>query len=84
MGAYLPSYTDNSSLADIVTPRSSVFINTALAHWAFRMSSDPSYPIDTLAFTESANTHPLPFKVVFEPRFSTTNGLRELLDDYAS
>jgi len=61
----------------------SVFVNTALIQWAFRVKTDPSAPIDDLAFTESANTHPLPFKVNFEPRAAaTTEGIRELLEDY--
>ncbi|KAF8639385.1 hypothetical protein AX17_001541 [Amanita inopinata Kibby_2008] len=62
----------------------SVFINAALIQWAFNVRADPSSPIDELAFTESANTHPLPFKIVFEPRAARTyDGIRELLDDYA-
>ncbi len=44
--------------------------------WAFNISQDPSAPIDTLAFTDTANTHPLPFKVKFEPR---VQGLRDLI-----
>ncbi|KAJ7627632.1 cytochrome P450 [Mycena polygramma] len=46
----------------------SLFINTALLLWAFRISQDSNKPIDTLAFTNTANTHPLPFSVCFEPR----------------
>ena len=46
----------------------SLFINVALLLWAFRMTEDPETPIDTLGFTDTANTHPLPFKVVFEAR----------------
>lgn len=62
---------------------SSVFINTALVQWAFNIKPDPSAPIDELAFTESANTHPLPFKVIFEPRAAQTmEGVRELMEDY--
>ncbi|KAF5370353.1 hypothetical protein D9758_006931 [Tetrapyrgos nigripes] len=48
----------------------SVFINTALLLWAFRISEDPNSPIDTMAFTSSANIHPLPFKARFEARQS--------------
>jgi FPC/CPF motif-containing protein YcgG len=63
-------------------PRS-VFLNTALIQWAFNIKTDPSFPIDELAFTESANTHPLPFKVVFEPRVaSTLEAVRDLMEDY--
>ncbi|KAJ7660077.1 cytochrome P450 [Mycena rosella] len=46
----------------------SLFINTALLLWAFRISQDSKRPIDSLAFTNTANTHPLPFSVCFEPR----------------
>ncbi|KAF9560649.1 cytochrome P450 [Agrocybe pediades] len=62
----------------------SVFINTALIQWAFKVKPDPTSPIDEWAFTESANTHPLPFKVIFEPRVSKSmEGVRDLLEDYA-
>jgi len=61
----------------------SVFVNTALIQWAFYIKSDRSAPIDDLAFTESANTHPLPFKVVFEPRAAKSmDGVRELIEEY--
>ncbi|KAF7289950.1 Cytochrome P450 [Mycena indigotica] len=46
----------------------SLFINTALLLWAFRISEDEKQPIDTMAFTNTANMHPLPFAVCFEPR----------------
>ncbi|KAJ7336344.1 cytochrome P450 [Mycena albidolilacea] len=46
----------------------SLFINTALLLWAFRIVEDKNKPIDTLAFTNTANVHPLPFSVRFEPR----------------
>ncbi|EGN94605.1 hypothetical protein SERLA73DRAFT_62286 [Serpula lacrymans var. lacrymans S7.3] len=48
----------------------SVFINTALILWAFRISQNPSYPIDTHAFSDTANTHAAPFQVIFEKRMS--------------
>ncbi|KDR69933.1 hypothetical protein GALMADRAFT_255243 [Galerina marginata CBS 339.88] len=61
----------------------SVFVNSALIHWAFTVKRDPTSPIDEYAFTESANTHPLPFKVIFEPRVAPTlEGVRELMEDY--
>jgi len=61
----------------------SVFANTALIQWAFNVKADPTSPIDQLAFTESANTHPLPFKVIFEPRAAKTfEGIRDLMEDY--
>jgi len=63
--------------------RRSVFVNTVLIQWAFKIKSDPSSPIDELAFTESANAHPMPFKVIFEPRVARTlEGVRELMEDY--
>nr|GAT43916.1 cytochrome P450 [Mycena chlorophos] len=46
----------------------SLFINTALLLWAFRIAQDEKHPIDTMAFTNTANMHPLPFEVCFEPR----------------
>ena len=58
-----------------------MFLNTALTQWAFNIVAEE--PIDDLAFTESANTHPLPFKVRFEPRAAPTyEGIKELLADY--
>ncbi|PFH44843.1 hypothetical protein AMATHDRAFT_72169 [Amanita thiersii Skay4041] len=62
----------------------SVFLNAALIQWAFKVRKVEGAPIDELAFTESANTHPLPFKVVFEPRVAKTlEGVREMVEDYA-
>jgi hypothetical protein len=70
--------------ACILSIYSSAFLNIALIQWAFKVKSDPKYPIDELAFTESANTHPLSFKVIFEPRVAkSVDGIRELLDSYA-
>lgn len=60
-----------------------MFLNTALIQWAFHVRADPEHPIDDLAFTESANAHPQPFRVFFEPRAAkTADGIRELLEDY--
>ena len=75
----LPLFTNPSFL-----PPSSVFLNTALLQWAFTIRADPKHPIDELAFTESANAHPKPFKVVFEPRVGggSVEGLRELMEEY--
>ncbi|TFK53064.1 cytochrome P450 [Heliocybe sulcata] len=56
----------------------SVFINTALILWAFGLSGDPSNPIDTLAFTDTANAHPLPYHVKFSPR---VDRLRDLIEE---
>jgi hypothetical protein len=72
-----------NSIAPLNFFNSSVFVNTALIQWAFYIKSDRSAPIDDLAFTESANTHPLPFKVVFEPRAAKSmDGVRELIEEY--
>ncbi|KAL9715590.1 hypothetical protein Ac2012v2_000033 [Leucoagaricus gongylophorus] len=61
----------------------SVFLNTALIQWAFHIHADPAHPIDDSAFTESANAHPMPFKVIFEPRAAKTfEGIRDLFEDY--
>ena len=47
------------------------------------VEKDPNHPIDELAFTESANAHPMPFRVIFGPRAAETfDGVKELLDDY--
>lgn len=46
----------------------SVFINTAFVLWAFRVSENPAAPIDSFAFSDTANIHALPFKLVFEDR----------------
>ena len=60
----------------------SVFINTALHLWAFRLSELPSAPIDILAFTDTMNAHPLPFEVKFEPRIKEAE-LEAILANYA-
>ncbi|KAH8923828.1 cytochrome P450 [Atractiella rhizophila] len=52
----------------------SLFLNVAMLLWAFeiRKKIDPStqeeIPIDTLAFTDTANSHPQPFQVSFQGR----------------
>ncbi|KAH7884072.1 cytochrome P450 [Phlebopus sp. FC_14] len=46
----------------------SVFINTALVLWSFRLSEDPAAPIDSFAFSDTANMHAAPFQLVFERR----------------
>lgn len=49
------------------------------------VKSDPTSPIDQLAFTESINVHPLPFKVIFEPRAADSyDGIKELLEAYGT
>lgn len=44
-----------------------MFLNTALILYYFKLDEDVKDPIDTLAFTHSANAHPEPFKLVFTP-----------------
>jgi hypothetical protein len=53
-----------------------VFINTALLLWAFKIAEDPAHPIDPMAFTDTANVHPLPFVAKLEPRI---DNLRQLM-----
>ncbi|KAJ7136063.1 cytochrome P450 [Mycena epipterygia] len=60
----------------------SLFINTALLLWAFRISQDREKPIDTKAFTNTANVHPLPFSVCFEPR-RNVDEMKQLLRETA-
>lgn len=59
----------------------SVMINAALLLWAFdikkqRDKDGREVEIDTLAFTSTANSHPLPFQAAFTPRIP---GVREIL-----
>ncbi|KAK7047264.1 hypothetical protein VNI00_006495 [Paramarasmius palmivorus] len=60
--------------------RRSLFITTAYILWAFRLREAPDAPIDTQGFTQTANIHPLPFKVLFEPRVEA-NHLQEILKE---
>ncbi|KAG6330373.1 hypothetical protein ID866_8716 [Astraeus odoratus] len=46
----------------------SLFVNTALMLWSFRISEDPAFPLDPLAFPDTVLVHPDRFKVIFEPR----------------
>ncbi|KIM75292.1 hypothetical protein PILCRDRAFT_79129, partial [Piloderma croceum F 1598] len=59
----------------------SVFINTLLHLWAFRISELSSAPLDVLAFFDAMNTHPLPFQVKFEPRVKAAE-LEAILANY--
>ncbi|KAK0199383.1 cytochrome P450 [Desarmillaria ectypa] len=51
----------------------SLFLTAAMILWAFNISE--SGPIDTMAFTQTANVHPLPFNVDIKPRFEGASGL---------
>jgi hypothetical protein len=44
--------------------------------WAFDVAESKDKPIDTLAFTNAANSHPLPYEARFTPRF---DGVAEVL-----
>ncbi|KAG1798579.1 cytochrome P450 [Suillus plorans] len=55
----------------------SVFINTALILWAFRLSENPAAKIDTLAYSDTANIHAAPFEICFAKRVDE-NVIREL------
>jgi len=59
----------------------SVFINTVLHLWAFRISEIPTAPIDIFAFIDTFNTHPLPFEVKFEPRIKVSE-LEAIMANY--
>ncbi|KAG1810570.1 cytochrome P450 [Suillus subaureus] len=55
----------------------SIFINTALILWAFRLSENPAAKIDTLAFSDTAVIHAAPFEICLEKRIDE-NLIREL------
>jgi len=55
----------------------SIFINTALILWAFRLSENPAAKIDTLTFSDTVAIHPAPFEVCLEKRIDE-NLIREL------
>jgi len=46
----------------------SLFVTMALLFWAFRVSQDPSQPIDSNAWDDGMVRHAHPFKVKVEPR----------------
>ncbi|KAK0460394.1 cytochrome P450 [Desarmillaria tabescens] len=54
----------------------SLFLTAAMILWAFNISK--SGPIDTMAFTQTANVHPLPFNVDIKPRFE---GISDLVSE---
>ncbi|KAG2099579.1 cytochrome P450 [Suillus discolor] len=55
----------------------SVFINTALILWAFRLSENPAAKIDTLAFSDTFTIHAAPFEICLAKRIDE-NVVREL------
>ncbi|KAG2029824.1 cytochrome P450 [Suillus americanus] len=46
----------------------SIFFNTALILWAFRLSENPAAKIDTLTVSDAATIHAAPFEICFEKR----------------
>ena len=58
----------------------SVFINTALALWAFEISEDTLHPIYELAIKDGALAHPEHFVARFKPRIEN---LREKIASYS-
>ncbi|KAI9572560.1 cytochrome P450 [Boletus coccyginus] len=61
----------------------SVFINTALLLWSFRITQDPNSPIDDKAFVDGVVAHPKPFDACFTPRIADEAHLREAMAKYA-
>ncbi|KAF9527923.1 cytochrome P450 [Crepidotus variabilis] len=60
----------------------SIFINVAMLFWSFKIKAKRDAPIDEWSFTESANAHPMPFSVSFEPRFALSmDNVGKLLED---
>ncbi|KAG2131611.1 cytochrome P450 [Suillus bovinus] len=55
----------------------SLFINTALILWAFRLSENPAAKIDPFAFSDTANIYAAPFEICLEKRINE-NLIREL------
>ncbi|KAG1849381.1 cytochrome P450 [Suillus tomentosus] len=55
----------------------SIFINTAVILWAFRLSENPAAKIDTLAISNTATVHAAPFEICLEKRIDE-NVIREL------
>lgn len=51
-----------------------MFITTALTLWAFSIAEVASKPIEVMAFTDTMNTHLLPFQVAFTPRQAAAGG----------
>ncbi|EIW85503.1 cytochrome P450 [Coniophora puteana RWD-64-598 SS2] len=57
----------------------SLFITTALLFWAFRVSHDPSSPVDPNAFDGGLIAHSMPFKVAFKPRRSNVEEIKQAM-----
>ncbi|KAG6371545.1 cytochrome P450 [Boletus reticuloceps] len=61
----------------------SIFINTALLLWSFRITQDPNSPIDDTGFVDGVIAHPKPFEACFTPRIADEAHLREVMAKYA-
>ncbi|KAH7922342.1 cytochrome P450 [Leucogyrophana mollusca] len=61
----------------------SIFINAALLLWSFKITEDPSAPIDESGFVDGVIAHPKPFAAKFEPRFGDEAQLRRAMEKYA-
>ncbi|EGN92985.1 hypothetical protein SERLA73DRAFT_190373 [Serpula lacrymans var. lacrymans S7.3] len=60
----------------------SIFINTSLLFWSFRISQNPLAPIDTMSFDNGVVTHPQQFDAIFEPRMNKAV-LKQMMENYA-
>jgi len=61
----------------------SIFINTALLLWSFRITQDPNSPIDDTGFVDGVIAHPKPFDACFAPRIADEAHLRGVMAKYA-
>ncbi|KAG6327474.1 hypothetical protein ID866_11615 [Astraeus odoratus] len=61
----------------------SIFINAALLMWSFRITQDPTAPIDDKGFVDGVIAHPKPFAACFTPRFGDEKHLRKVMQGYA-
>lgn len=61
----------------------SLFLSFALLFWSFQIKENAKCPIDEWSFTDGGNAHPKPFKVIFEPRISSSlEEVKALYEDY--
>lgn len=58
----------------------SLFLTLSNIFWTFHVSEVPDSPINPDAISDTANTHPDPFKLTFEPR---AKGLEKFFADDA-
>ncbi|KAH0838681.1 cytochrome P450 [Lanmaoa asiatica] len=60
----------------------SIFINTTLLLWSFRITQDPKSPIDDTGFVDGVIAHPKPFDACFTPRIADAAHLRDVMAKY--